>query len=127
MSAIPEDGVTLKEESEAADEADPDKRNPPQLKDKQIEPDNEFEDAPGKSGNRDNETSPAAAAPAKGDTVESVKKESSAASVSATSAAKDDTEEPMEVDDADVKPENDKSAAAKEGGNAASSIAAATS
>ena len=50
MSTIPEDGVTLKEESEAADEADPDKRNPPQLKDKQIEPDNEFDGAPGKSG-----------------------------------------------------------------------------
>merc|ERR1719445_2190085 len=53
MSTIPEDGVTLKEESEAADEADPEKRNPPQLKDKQIEPDNEFDGAPGKSGNRD--------------------------------------------------------------------------
>ena len=50
MSTIPEDGVTLKEESEAADEADPDKRNPPQLKDKQIKPDNEFDGAPGKSG-----------------------------------------------------------------------------
>ena len=47
MSTIPEDGVTLKEESEAADEADPDKRNPPQLKDKQIEPENEFDGAPG--------------------------------------------------------------------------------
>merc|ERR1712111_180807 len=47
MSTIPEDGVTLKEE------ADPDKRNPPQLKDKQIEPDNEFDGAPGKSGDRD--------------------------------------------------------------------------
>ena len=50
MASIPEDGVTLKEESEAADEADPDKRNPPELKDKQIEPDNEFDGRPGKSG-----------------------------------------------------------------------------
>ena len=53
MANIPEDGVTMKDESEAADEADPDKRNPPALKDKQIEPDNEFEDGMGKSGNRD--------------------------------------------------------------------------
>ena len=52
MANIPEDGVTLKEESENADEADPDKRNPQQIKDKSIEPDNEFEDP--KSGNRDN-------------------------------------------------------------------------
>jgi hypothetical protein len=50
MATIPEDGVTLKEESEAADEADPDKRNPPELKDRQIEPDNEFDGRPGKSG-----------------------------------------------------------------------------
>merc|ERR1711956_4634 len=53
MATIPEDGVTLKEESEGADEADPDKRNPPELKDKQIEPDNEFDGRPGKSGARD--------------------------------------------------------------------------
>ena len=52
MASIPEDGVTLKEESEAADEADPDKRNPPELKDKQIEPDNEFDGRPGKSGKK---------------------------------------------------------------------------
>merc|ERR1712110_926080 len=38
MASIPEDGVTLKEESEAADEA---------------EPDNEFDGRPGKSGDRD--------------------------------------------------------------------------
>lgn len=48
MSDIPSDGVVLKED---VDDADPDKKNPTQLKDKQIEADNEFED--GKSGNRD--------------------------------------------------------------------------
>ena len=84
MANIPEDGVTLKEESEAADEADPDKRNPPQLKDKQIEPDNEFEDAQGKSGNRNDESGK--------DMDTSVKKE-----------ATKETEEAMEVDEA--KPE----------------------
>ena len=51
MANIPEDGVTLKEESEAGDEANPDKRMPQQIKDKIIEPDNEFEDST-KSGNR---------------------------------------------------------------------------
>merc|ERR1719384_2150169 len=54
MANIPEDGVTLKEESEAADEADPDKRLPQQIKDKIVEADNEFEDST-KSGNK-NET-----------------------------------------------------------------------
>ena len=82
MANIPEDGVTLKEESEAADEADPDKRNPPQLKDKQIEPDNEFEDAQGKSGNRD---------------------ESSGMDTSVKKEGTKDSEEAMEVDEA--KPE----------------------
>jgi len=77
MSAIPEDGVTLKEESEAADEADPDKRNPPQLKDKQVEPDNEFDDAAGKSGNRDESSGK-----------DEVKKEASK-----------DSDEPMDVDE----------------------------
>merc|ERR1719219_2441094 len=51
MANIPEDGVTLKEESENADEADSDKRNPPQLKDKIVEADNDFEDST-KSGNK---------------------------------------------------------------------------
>ncbi len=51
MANIPEDGAVLAEDSALADEANPDKRNPPQLWDKQITPDNEFED--GKSGNRD--------------------------------------------------------------------------
>ena len=50
MANIPEDGV--KDESGAAiDEADPDKRLPSAIKDKLVEPDNEFES--GKSGNRD--------------------------------------------------------------------------
>ena len=94
MSTIPEDGVTLKEESEAADEADPDKRNPQQLKDKQIEPDNEFEE--GKSGNRDDSSGKD----------EVVKKE-----VSASEASKEtsNAEEPMEVDgDSKTAAESDK-------------------
>jgi len=74
---------SLKEESEAADEADPDKRNPPQLKDKQIEPDNEFDGAPGKSGDRDEISGK-----------DEVKKEASK------------EEEPMDVDD--VKSEDKK-------------------
>ena len=48
MADIPADGVTIKEDT---DDADPDKRNPQQIKDKTIEPDNEFEE--GKSGNKD--------------------------------------------------------------------------
>ena len=48
MAEIPPDGAALKEDT---DDADPDKRNPQQLKDKQIEADNEFEE--GKSGNKD--------------------------------------------------------------------------
>jgi len=54
MADIPPDGlgVPVKDEGEAADAADPDKRNPPALKDKQIEADNEFEDGT-KSGNKD--------------------------------------------------------------------------
>ena len=51
MANIPEDGIPLKEESEALDEADPDKRKPQQIKDKMVEADNEFEDST-KSGNR---------------------------------------------------------------------------
>merc|ERR1712165_356096 len=50
MADIPEDGVPLKEESEALDEANPDKRLPQQIKDKIVEADNEFES--GKSGNK---------------------------------------------------------------------------
>ena len=80
MANIPEDGVILKEESALEDEANPDKRNPHQLRDKQIEPENEFEDA--KSGNRDETI----AASADGD----AKKESKA-------------DEPMEVDGTETK------------------------
>ena len=80
MANIPEDGVILKEESALEDEANPDKRNPHQLRDKQIEPENEFEDA--KSGNRDETI----AAAADGD----AKKESK-------------TDEPMEVDGTETK------------------------
>ena len=55
MANIPEDGAVLAEDSALADEADPDKRNPQQLWDKTVTPDNEFEE--GKSGNR-NESVP---------------------------------------------------------------------
>ena len=48
MADIPADGITLADDK---DNADPDKRNPHQLKDKQIEADNDFEDAT-KSGNK---------------------------------------------------------------------------
>ena len=65
MANIPEDGIALKEESEAADEANPDKRLPQQIKDKIIEPDNEFEDST-KSGNRNEDDSPAANSTGKG-------------------------------------------------------------
>ena len=59
MANIPEDGVPLKDESEAIDEANPDKRLPQQIKDKIVEADNEFEDST-KSGNK-NETDSSAA------------------------------------------------------------------
>ena len=36
MATIPEDGIILKEESALEDEANPDKRNPHQLRDKQV-------------------------------------------------------------------------------------------
>merc|ERR1712088_84880 len=90
MANIPEDGVPLKDESEAADEADPDKRNPQQLKDKQIDADNEFEED--KSGNRNRDESK---------DMDEVKKETSNASKE---------EEPMDVDD--VKSEDKKEPAA---------------
>ena len=48
MADIPADGAVIKED---VDDADPDKRNPQQIKDKTITPDNEFEE--GKSGNKD--------------------------------------------------------------------------
>merc|ERR1711894_523290 len=58
MANIPEDGVPLKEESEALDEANPDKRLPQQIKDKIVEADNEFEDST-KSGNKNESDSSA--------------------------------------------------------------------
>ena len=36
MATIPEDGIILKDESALEDEANPDKRNPHQLRDKQV-------------------------------------------------------------------------------------------
>ena len=48
MADIPADSVSIKED---VDDADPDKRNPHQIRDKTVEPDNEFEE--GKSGNKD--------------------------------------------------------------------------
>merc|ERR1712088_991968 len=67
-----------------------DKRNPPELKDKQIEPDNEFDGRPGKSGDRDE---------IRGDKDLDAKKD----------ASKD---EPMDVDD--VKSEDKKESATVE-------------
>ena len=55
MSDIPADGQTLKDDSEANDEANPDKRNPQAVRDKKVEADNEFEE--GASGNKDNSSS----------------------------------------------------------------------
>ncbi len=55
MSDIPADGQTLKDESEANDEANPDKRNPQAVRDKKVEADNEFEESA--SGNKDNSSS----------------------------------------------------------------------
>jgi histone deacetylase 1/2 len=54
MADIPPDGLgaPLKDESAAADEADPDKRNPNSISDKTTDADNEFEE--GKSSNKDN-------------------------------------------------------------------------
>jgi len=51
MANIPEDGAKVKTDSEVKDEANPDKRLPEQLRDKIVEPDNEFENGE-KSGNR---------------------------------------------------------------------------
>merc|ERR1712088_1284346 len=90
MANIPEDGVPLKDESEAIDEANPDKRLPQQIKDKIVEADNEFEGRPGKSGDRDEVSGK-----------DEVKKETSNASKE---------EEPMDVDD--VKSEDKKEPAA---------------
>ena len=87
MSDIPPDGIALKEDT---DDADPDKRNPHQIKDKAIEPDNEFEE--GKSGNKDNSdnngTAATAAAAAKEEPMETdAKKEDGEAAPAATTEA----------------------------------------
>jgi histone deacetylase 1/2 len=109
MANIPEDGVPLKDESEAIDEANPDKRLPQQIKDKIVEADNEFEDST-KSGNK-NETD-SSAAPATSNDVSSktkgavdnaltdnaTKKTSESTEATKGSSGKDEKEEPMDVD-----------------------------
>merc|ERR1719356_2160790 len=76
MANIPEDAISLKDDTDDASPDERNPRNPPQLKDKQIEPDNEFDGAPGKSGDRDEMSGK-----------DEVKKEASK------------EEEPMDVDD----------------------------
>jgi histone deacetylase 1/2 len=109
MANIPEDGVPLKDESEAIDEANPDKRLPQQIKDKIVEADNEFEDST-KSGNK-NETD-SSAAPATSNDVSSktkgavdnaltdtaTKKTSESTEATKGSSGKDEKEEPMDID-----------------------------
>ena len=58
MADIPADGIAIKEDT---DDADPDKRNPQQIRDKTIEADNEFEE--GKSGNKNSNNGKDAAEP----------------------------------------------------------------
>merc|ERR1712048_931094 len=105
MANIPEDGVPLKDESEAIDEANPDKRLPQQIKDKIVEADNEFEDST-KSGNK-NETD-SSATPANSNDVSSktkgavdnaltdtaTKKTSESTEAIKGSSGKDEKEEP---------------------------------
>ncbi len=57
MADIPPDGlgVPIKDDGEAADAADPDKRNPTAISDKQVEAENEFDES--KSGNKDSASS----------------------------------------------------------------------
>merc|ERR1712079_448713 len=86
MANIPEDGVPLKEESEALDEANPDKRLPQQIKDKIVEADNEFEDST-KSGNK-NESDANAANTTSSANDSSVKTKGSADNVSDTASKK---------------------------------------
>jgi len=122
MANIPEDGVPLKEESEALDEANPDKRLPQQIKDKIVEADNEFEDST-KSGNKNESDSSA------GNTASSVndsslktkgttdnvstdtatKKSTDGSETSKAASGKDDKEEPMDVDNSAEKEEKSKS------------------
>jgi histone deacetylase 1/2 len=136
MANIPEDGVTLKEESEAVDEANPDKRMPQQIKDKVIEPDNEFEDST-KSGNRNENDSSITNTTAisndssskkgimdgasSGDAVTKKSATSSESSEGTKGAVgKDDKEEPMEVDTAAEKDDKSKSSSktSEDSGNA---------
>merc|ERR1712038_1999027 len=86
MQDVPEDGVPLKEESEALDEANPDKRLPQQIKDKMVEADNEFEDST-KSGNK-NESDANAANTTSSTNDSSVKTKGSADNVSDTASKK---------------------------------------
>merc|ERR1712018_1025249 len=89
MANIPEDGVPLKDESEAIDEANPDKRLPQQIKDKIVEADNEFEDST-KSGNK-NETDANAANTTSSVNDSSVKTKGTTDNVSTDTATKKST------------------------------------
>lgn len=122
MANIPEDGVPMKEESETLDEANPDKRMPEQISDKTVEPDNEFEDST-KSGNKNESDSNAAkttgtandsATKTKGTvdnaSVEAVTKKTSESSDGAKAVvAKEDKDEPMDIDSSSEKDEKNKS------------------
>merc|ERR1711994_901493 len=121
MANIPEDGVPLKEESEAVDEANPDKRIPQQISDKIVEADNEFEDST-KSGNKNESDSSTAnttgtandsATKTKG-TVENApteagtKKSNENSDTTKAVGAKEDKDEPMDVDSSSEKDEKNK-------------------
>ena len=88
MANIPEDGVKM-DDGAAVDEADPDKRLPKEIKDKIIEPDNEFEDGT-KSGNRDDAAATANESNGTNGTKEEPKDEAKSSS--------EEKVEPMEVD-----------------------------
>lgn len=126
MANIPEDGIPLKEESEALDEADPDKRKPQQIKDKMVEADNEFEDST-KSGNRnENDSDEAKTGTASGASNDFVKAKGSnevqgdasakkagasneGSDATKVGVAKDDKEEPMDVESSAEKDDKSKS------------------
>jgi len=126
MANIPEDGIPgvplPKDESEVLDEANPDKRLPDEIKDKIVEPDNEFEDST-KSGNKnqtdssarnDTATSKDSASKTKGTedkvTVDAAtKKATDISEVNKGSNGKEDKEEPMDVDTAAEKDDKSKS------------------
>jgi len=121
MANIPEDGVPLKEESEALDEANPDKRLPQQIKDKIVEADNEFEDST-KSGNKnESDANAGTAAPANDSTKTkgvtdgasndaTSKKSNDTSDTSKATGSKEEKEEPMDVDSAAEKEDKSKSA-----------------